>query len=185
MIFLRDEHQRDLKVLQAVDRFRYLRCHGIFNEEMRIVTRSADGSLQYDWTNVDRFIDQLAAVKLRPFVECGFMPTALASGEKTIFWWKGNVTPPKSQQEWGAFIRAFANHEISKRGLQEVRQWYFEVWNEPNLDGFWTGGQSGYFELYTTTARALKKVDDHLRVGGPATVHHGMGTELFTARSHP
>jgi xylan 1,4-beta-xylosidase len=118
---------------------------------------------------VDRFIDQLKAVRLRPFVECGFMPEALASGTQTIFWWKGNVTPPKSQAEWAEFIEAFARHEIARRGLAELRQWYFEVWNEPNLDGFWTGGQDGYFQLYATTARALKGVDAKLRVGGPAT----------------
>jgi xylan 1,4-beta-xylosidase len=179
MIFLRDEHQRDLKTLQAADSFQYLRCHGIFNEEMHIVTRKADKSLRFDWTNVDRFIDQLAAVKLRPFVECGFMPEALASDTRTIFWWKGNVTPPRSQDEWGQFIQAFAAHEISRRGADEVRQWYFEVWNEPNLDVFWTGGKEGYFQLYATTARAFKQVDPHLRVGGPATAGMAWIPELL------
>lgn len=179
MIFLRDEHQRDLKSLQEAAKFRYLRCHGIFNEEMKIVTRQADGTLRFDWTNVDRFIDQLKAVKLRPFVECGFMPEPLASGRQTIFWWRGNVTPPKSQTEWATFISAFAKHEIDLRGLGEVRKWYFEVWNEPNLDGFWTGGQAGYFQLYSTTANALKGVDAKLRVGGPATAGMGWIPELL------
>ena len=180
MIFLRDEHQRDLKTLQDAAGFGYLRCHGIFNEEMHIVTRRADGSLAFDWTNVDRFIDQLAAVKIRPFVECGFMPLALASGTKTIFWWKGNVTPPKSQEEWAQFMQAFAKHEIEKRGLEEVRQWYFEVWNEPNLADFWTGGKDGYFQLYATTAKALKLADAKLRVGGPATAGMGWIPEFLT-----
>jgi xylan 1,4-beta-xylosidase len=136
---------------------------------MHIVTRNADGTLRFDWTNVDRFIDQLAAAKLRPFVECGFMPEALASGTKTIFWWKGNVTPPKNQDEWNQFIQAFARHQIARRGLDEVRKWYFEVWNEPNLKDFWTAGQEDYFQLYANTANALKKVDANLRVGGPST----------------
>ncbi len=179
-IFLRDEHQRDLKALQAGAGFRYLRCHGIFNEEMKIVTRSSDGTLHFDWTNVDRFIDQLRDVKLRPFVECGFMPEALAKGKQTIFWWNGNVTPPRSQDEWAEFMTAFVHHEISKRGLAEVRKWYFEVWNEPNLDGFWTGGQAGYFQLYSTTAKALKQVDSKLKVGGPATAGMGWIPELLT-----
>lgn len=179
MIFLRDVHQRDLKTLQAAGKFQYVRCHGIFNEEMHIVTRNADGSLSFDWTNVDRFIDQLAAVKLRPFVECGFMPEPLASATTTIFWWKGNVTPPKSQSEWAQFIQAFARHEISRRGANEVRQWYFEVWNEPNLDGFWTGGKEGYFQFYATTANAFKQVDVNLRVGGPATAGMAWIPELL------
>jgi len=179
MIFLRDGHQRDLLAVQAAGGFHYLRCHGIFNEEMHIVTRNADGSLRFDWTNVDRFIDQLNAAKLRPFVECGFMPEVLASGTKTIFWWKGNVTPPKKQEEWAQLIEAFARHEMERRGIDEVRQWYFEVWNEPNLDGFWTGGRDGYFQLYATTARTLKQVDPNLRVGGPATAGMGWIPELL------
>jgi xylan 1,4-beta-xylosidase len=179
MIFLRDEHQHDLKFFQAANHFQYLRCHGIFNEEMHIVTRHADNSLTFDWTHVDRFIDQLAAVKLRPFVECGFIPDALASGTKTIFYWKGNVTPPKHPEEWAQLIHTFAQHEISKRGLEEVRQWYFEVWNEPNLQGFWTGGKDGYFQLYATTARTLKLADSNLRVGGPATAGMGWIPELL------
>jgi xylan 1,4-beta-xylosidase len=179
MIFLRDEHERDLKILQDAAGFGYLRCHGIFNEEMHIVSRRADGSLSFDWTNVDRFIDQLKAVKLRPFVECGFMPEALASGKKTIFWWKGNVTPPQREEEWAQLIEAFARHEMDLRGAEEVRQWYFEVWNEPNLDGFWTGGKEGYFELYAATARALKKVDGRLRVGGPSTAGMAWIPELL------
>ena len=178
-IFLRDEHQRDLKALQAGVGFRYLRCHGIFNEEMNIVTRASDGSIHYDWSNVDKFIDQLRDAKLRPFVECGFIPEALASGRQTIFYWKGNVTPPASQKEWSNFIAEFARHEIEKRGKSEVQKWFFEVWNEPNLSGFWTGGQKGYFELYATTANALKSVDAGLRVGGPATAGMGWIPELL------
>jgi xylan 1,4-beta-xylosidase len=108
------------------------------------------------------------------------MPEALASGTKTIFWWKGNVTPPKSYEEWARFIQAFAVHEIALRGLAEVRQWYFEVWNEPNLGDFWTGGQDGYFQLYATTSRALKSVDSKLRVGGPATAGMAWIPEFLT-----
>jgi xylan 1,4-beta-xylosidase len=173
LIFLYDEHQRSLKTLQDSIHFKYLRCHGIFNEEMGIVSRSSDGSLKFNWSRVDLFIDRLKEVGIRPFVECGFMPEALASGKQTIFWWKGNVTPPARQEEWAQLIREFAKHEIATRGLDEVRKWYFEVWNEPNLDGFWTGKQDGYFQLYKTTAKAFKSVDPKLRVGGPSTA--GMG----------
>lgn len=180
MIFLREEHQRDLMTLQKACGFKYLRCHGIFNEEMKTVVRNQDGSLSYDWTRVDAFIDQLAKAKLKPFVEFGFMPEPLASGTQTIFWWKGNVTPPKSHEEWADYITAFLRHQIAKRGLKEVRSWYFEVWNEPNLDGFWTGKLEGYYKLYESSARAVKAVDPQLRVGGPATAGMGWIPELLT-----
>lgn len=179
LIFLREEHQRDLLTLQRACGFKYLRCHGIFNEEMKPVTRNPDGSLTYDWTKVDAFIDQLAKAKLKPFVEFGFMPEPLASGPQTIFWWRGNVTPPKSHQEWADTITAFLRHQIAKRGLKEVRSWYFEVWNEPNLDGFWTGKLEGYYKLYEASAKAVKAVDSQLRVGGPATAGMGWIPELL------
>lgn len=169
LIFLRDEHQRDLVALQKEVGFRYLRCHGIFNEEMQIVTRRPDGTVAYDWTRVDAFIDQLRKAKLKPFVELGFIPEALASGRQTIFWWRGNVTPPAKMTEWQELVSEFARHAITRYGVKEVRSWYFEVWNEPNLDGFWTGGKDGYMELYAASARALKGVDKRLRVGGPST----------------
>lgn len=172
-IFLRDEHQRDLLSLQNEIGFRYLRCHGLFNEEMKVVSRAPDGSLRFDWTNVDAFIERLRKAKLRPFFELGFMPEPIASGNQTIFYWRGNVTPPAKMQEWSLLVSEFAKHLIARYGRKEAERYYFEVWNEPNLDGFWTGGKDRYFELYSASARALKSVDSRLRVGGPATA--GMG----------
>ncbi len=169
LIFLRDEHQRDLLTLQKAIGFRYLRCHGLFNEEMKIVRRNPDGSLSFDWTRVDKFIDQLHAAHLKPFFELGFIPEALASGKQTIFYWRGNVTPPAKITEWQQLVSEFARHIIARYGLREARSCYYEVWNEPNLDGFWTGGKDGYFSLYAATAKALKSVDSGLRVGGPST----------------
>jgi len=169
MIFLRDEHQRDLRALQSSIPFRYLRCHGLLNEEMKVVSRTADGSLVFDWTRVDQFIDRLRSVRLRPFMELSFMPEPLASGSHTVFWWNGNATPPRDPAEWRHLIDALTRHLIARYGAAEVHKWFFEVWNEPNLDYFWTGGKGGYFKLYGETVRAIKTVDSKLRVGGPST----------------
>jgi xylan 1,4-beta-xylosidase len=70
-------------------------------------------------------------------------------------------------------IETFIRHEIERFGIDEVRQWFFEVWNEPNLDYFWRGTQDQYFEMYKTTPLTLKKIDKRLRVGGPATAGVG------------
>jgi xylan 1,4-beta-xylosidase len=98
-----------------------------------------------------------------------FMPHDLASGNQTVFWWNGNVTPPKDFGKWGDFIEAFARHLTERYGKVEVKQWYFEVWNEPNLKEFWSADQATYFQLYDVTAAAIKKVDEEYRVGSPAT----------------
>ena len=178
-IFLRDIHQRDLKALQKEMKFKYLRCHGIFNEEMEVVKRNADNSLSFNWTKVDGFIDRLKEVGIRPFIEFGYMPEPLASGKETCFYYRGNTTPPKSQSEWAQLVSEFTEHEIKRFGLKEVRQWYFEVWNEPNHDYFWRGTQADYFKLYETTARAMKAIDPKLRVGGPGTAGLGWIKEFL------
>ncbi|HSV15561.1 MAG TPA: hypothetical protein VLI90_14970 [Tepidisphaeraceae bacterium] len=174
IIHLRPEHQRDLRFLKQTCGFEYMRFHGLLNEEMHVVQQSATGEITYDWTNIDRVYDLLVReLQIRPIVELGFMPEPLASGKQTIFWWKGNVTAPRSYDQWGTLIEQLARHLTQRYGADEVRRWYFEVWNEPNLNGFWPAGQAEYFKLYETTARAIKRVDPQYRVGGPATAGYG------------
>jgi len=174
MIHLRPEHQRDLLFLKENCGFEYMRFHGLLNEEMKVVKVGANGELIYDWTNIDAVFDFLMRdLKIRPIVELGFMPEPLASGTQTIFWWKGNVTAPKSYEQWNQSIEKLTRHLTERYGAEEVRKWYFEVWNEPNLDGFWPAGQAEYFKLYEHTVRAIKRVDPAYRVGGPATAGYG------------
>jgi xylan 1,4-beta-xylosidase len=174
LIHLRPEHQRDLRFLKETCGFEYMRFHGLLNEEMKVVTVGPDGELIYDWTNIDAVFDFLVHdLKIRPIVELGFMPEPLASGKQTIFWWNGNVTPPKSYQQWEDFIEQLTKHLTQRYGADEVRNWYFEVWNEPNLDGFWPAGIEEYFKLYEHSVRAIKRVDQAYRVGGPATAGYG------------
>lgn len=158
-----------LKYVQENIGYRYCRFHAIFDDDMGVVTRSADGVISYNWHQIDNVYDALLKIGLRPFVELNPMPTALASGTTTMFKYKMNVTPPKSFDEWSNLVYAFTNHLVERYGLEEVRKWYFEVWNEPNLLGFWTGSKEEYWKLYAASAFAVKKVDKELRIGGPAT----------------
>lgn len=150
--------------------FEYIRFHGLFHDDM-FVYREVNGRPMYNWQYVDALFDRLLAIGIRPFVELSFCPRDLASDPtKTIFWWRGITSPPKDYPRWGELVAAFARHCIQRYGIAEVRQWYFEVWNEPNLtDGFWHGTRDQYLELYRVSARALKAVDAGLRVGGPSS----------------
>lgn len=149
--------------------YRYCRFHGIFHDDVAVVRRRPDGSLAFQWHQADKIYDALMEMGVRPFVELNPMPAALASGTQTMFAWKGNVTPPRDFDEWGQLVSAFASHLVERYGLDEVAQWYFEVWNEPNLSGFWSGTKAQYWELYEASARAVKAVSSRLRMGGPAT----------------
>jgi xylan 1,4-beta-xylosidase len=131
--------------------------------------RIEDGKTVYNWIKIDQLHDDLLARHIRPFVELGFTPKALATSQNSIFYWKGNTSHPKPEG-WRALIDAFIRHIEARYGRDEVRTWFFEVWNEPNLSGFWEGAdQKAYFELYDLTAKTIKSIDPALRVGGPST----------------
>jgi len=154
----------------AVDElgFRYIRFHAIFHDVLGTV-KVVNGRPAYDWSGVDKLYDALLAKGIKPFVELGFTPEALKTSDSSIFWWKGNTSHP-NREMWRDLVDSFVRHLEQRYGSEQVRSWYFEVWNEPNLDGFWEkADQPAYFALYDLTARTVKGVDPRLRVGGPST----------------
>ncbi|MCS6852545.1 MAG: glycosyl hydrolase [Gemmataceae bacterium] len=165
---LRADWQGQLRRCHEELGFRHVRFHGLLCDDVGTLVRY-QGRLIDSFFNADQIIDFLLSIGMRPFVELSFMPTALASGTATVFHYHGNITPPRDFVEWGAFIGRLVRHWVERYGRAEVRQWYFEVWNEPNLKDFWAGTQEEYWELYRHTVRAIKAVDAELRVGGPAT----------------
>jgi len=172
ILTLRENYRNDLRAVKTVTEFEYVRFHAIFHDETGIYNEDEQGNPAYNFSYIDQIYDGLLANKLRPLVEISFMPKELSSDPAALhpFWYKPNVAPPKDWQKWDQMVRAFAQHLVQRYGEDEVARWYFEVWNEPNID-FWAGKpkQSTYFELYDHTARALKSVSPKLRVGGPAT----------------
>ncbi len=148
----------------------YVRFHGILSDNVGVAHRGRNGRIGYTWFNFDRVYDNVLDLGMRPFVEYSFMPVALASGKQTIFYWSGNVTPPRNHREWEALIEAATRRLVRRYGTAEVRKWYFEIWNEPNLPPwFFSGRMKDYFRMYDHAAEAVKRVDPHLRVGGPAS----------------
>lgn len=173
------EQQRHLSIVKNECDFKYLRFHGLLHDDMGIYSEDGEGNAVYNWQYVDLLYDYILSIGMRPFVELGFMPQALASGSETVFWWKGNITPPKSYDKWEKLIYELTMHFTKRYGHEEVSKWYFEVWNEPNLDGFFTGSIEEYFKLYEVTARAIKNISKDYRVGGPATAGCGWITEFI------
>lgn len=187
ILSLRDSYRQDLRAVKAATGFRYVRFHNILHDEVGLVYREHE-RFRYDFSYVDEIYDGLLANDVRPYVELSFMPTALSSDAASVqtFWYHPNVAPPRRYAEWDALIKALVAHLVERYGLDEVAQWYFEVWNEPNLD-FWAGvpKQRSYFELYAHTALDIKSVSPRLRVGGPATAQAAWIPEFLEfARRH-
>jgi xylan 1,4-beta-xylosidase len=169
---MRESYRKDLLEVKGITGFQYVRFHAILHDELGVYDEDASGNPVYNFSYVDQIYDDLLADGVKPFVEISFMPKKLASRPADLhaFWYKQNVSPPKDYAKWDGLMTAFAQHLVERYGIDELASWYFEVWNEPNID-FWTGrpAQQTYFDLYDHTARALKAVNPRIRVGGPAT----------------
>jgi len=169
---LQKEYIDTLKFVKENIDFKYIRGHGLLCDDVGIYREDIVGNDVrpfYNFTYIDRIFDSFLELGIRPFVEVGFMPKKLASGTQTVFYWEGNVTPPKDFDKWSNLVKAVVNHFISRYGIEEVLKWPFEIWNEPNLKEFWKDAdQKEYFKLYKVTAKAIKEVNENLQVGGPA-----------------
>lgn len=154
----------------GVDR---VRAHGILLDELGVYSEP-EGRPQYDFKGVDRAYDRLLSLGVRPVVELSFMPRALARDPTaTVFDYRAIISPPRDWRRWRGLVGALAAHLVERYGIEEVASWGFEVWNEPNLEVFWTGSRADYFRLYDEAAGAIKAVDARLMVGGPATAAAG------------
>jgi xylan 1,4-beta-xylosidase len=140
-----------------------------------VYSEDAKGHPVYDFKILDGIFDAYKAAGVQPMVELGFMPKALASGTGEYrdrfpgFATGGTVqSPPKDYAKWGALVRNVVAHLARRYGAATVRQWYFEVWNEPDID-YWHGTPAQYFKLYDYAAAGVKAALPGARVGGPAT----------------
>lgn len=170
---LHKEYLDQLNMAQELAHFEHIRGHGLFCDDMAIYQPYTDEDgvqhERYNFTYLDRVMDSYLAAGLKPFLELGFMPQKMASGTQTIFYWKGNTTPPADDEKWAAMVKATLRHLSDRYGEDEVSQWPCEVWNEPNLRGFWENADKPkYLRLYAVTAKAVKEALPRMRVGGPA-----------------
>jgi xylan 1,4-beta-xylosidase len=138
-------------------------------------TEDAQGRPRYDWTIVDRIFDAYLERGLKPYVQIGFMPQALSvkpepyrhlwtprGGELSTGW----AYPPRDYRKWGELVFQWVTHCVARYGRGEVEQWYWEVWNEPNIF-YWRGTAEEYHQLYDHAADAVKRALPIARVGGP------------------
>lgn len=177
---LRADYVRQLKYIHDNLGIRYVRFHGILNDDMHTLDTFDDileglpcgrEIVEENFYLCGVAYDNILSCGMKPFVELSFMPYLLAGEEKKGKGFYGsNFGNPADLGRWAAYIQSFVRYLIHRYGEKEVESWYFEVWNEPDLQGaFYLGTQEDYFKLYVMTATAVKEVDSRLRVGGPAT----------------
>jgi xylan 1,4-beta-xylosidase len=158
---------------------RAVRAHAILCDDLGVY-KEVDGEPVHDFTGVDRVYDHIRSLGLYPVVEISYMPADLASDPtKTVFDYRAIISPPKDWDRWGDLVRDLTAHLVDRYGIDEVAEhWSFEVWNEANLEVFWSGTPEEWLRLYDVTAAAVRSVDERLRVGGPSSAAAGWVEEL-------
>jgi xylan 1,4-beta-xylosidase len=168
-----DEFADALAIVRDALGVTHVRAHAILHDDLGVYGER-DGDVVLDFSRVDAVYDRLLGLGLRPVVELSFMPRDLARDpDATVFAYTAIVSPPTDWQRWADLVRDLTAHLVDRYGIDEVRTWPFEVWNEPNLEVFWSGTQAEYLQLYDTAVAAVRGVDGRLLVGGPATAASG------------
>ena len=177
-------HRRDLflqlKYVHDELGFKYLRFHGIFDDDMLTYQRLSDykplSNIPYsskvkeiNFRQIGDVLHNVLDAGFKPFLEISFMPSVLAKGKKTGLKYQNNICLPNDYNEWQLFIKEFIKYLINEFGKAEIESWYYEIWNEPDLKIFFNGNQKDYFNFYKMTVLAIKEIDNNLRVGGPST----------------
>ena len=174
---LRADYQAQMARCHTELGIEHLRFHGILSDDMGTLIVNQDAKL-YSFLNADRIMDSMVAIGMKPLVELSFMPSCIADGYQTVMRYQDIVNPPKNYTDWAELIDKLVRHWVDRYGLDEVRTWPFEVWNEPNLNAFWASDQAAYFQLYQTTVQTIKKIDSQIPVGGPATAANAWISEF-------
>ena len=183
LLALRTDYTRQLKFIHDTLGIERVRFHGIFNDDMRTFNDlsmqmpipGAEAFTEYNFNACGVAYDNVLEAGMKPFVELSFMPDKLASKDESrpkngMFFYKPIIVPPEDLNAWKEYLQAFLKFLIHRYGIEEIRTWYFEVWNEPDLPvAFWNGSQDEYFALYEASVRAIKEIDPQIRVGGPST----------------
>jgi len=172
-LWFRSDLQNHLKIVKEELGFKYIRAHGILNDEMDIIQE--DGS--FSFKKVIEALEIIKGIGLYPFVELSSMPKELASNETFITHYPFRSAPPADWGEWSRLVKEFMLAIYTHFGEKELMDWYFEVWNEPDIH-FWQGTMDEYFKLYDLAYKAVKDVCVDLKVGGPATARTSWVSEF-------
>ncbi|KAB2331313.1 GH39 family glycosyl hydrolase [Bacillus mesophilum] len=168
---LRHDFNQQLTQIQKEIGFKYVRFHGIFADQMHVYNENSDGSYYFNFNYINVILDNLLKANVKPFIEIGFMPKDLASTEHTIFVWEAHVSPPKLMERWKELMEEFVRHLINRYGLDEIRTWYFEFWNEPEVPFFWRGTREEFFTLFAETYESIKSIDSKIKIGGFSSIN--------------
>lgn len=163
------EVQEHLIDIQKSIGFKYVRFHGILDDDMMVYGEDKEGNTILNFVYIDKLIDFLYTIGLKPFIELSFMPRQMARENNRIFYYESIISMPKDLKKWDHLIRGLVNHCVNRYGMDEVETWYFEVWNEPEIKGaYWYDEYEDYYKLFQSSYNTIKSISKRIKVGGPS-----------------
>lgn len=165
------EVQDMLRSLQADVGFEYIKFHGLLSDDMHVYRENENGKPSYSFVLIDKVIDFLISIGLKPLVQFSFMPQHLASDKNRIVYSAPyNVSPPKDHIKWLDLIDALMRHLIERYSMRQVRTWLFCVWNEPDTSTTLFGFEHDeeFYKLYQLTYEKVKSFGKRFRFGSPS-----------------
>jgi beta-xylosidase/AraC-like DNA-binding protein len=180
------ENQSMLTELQKEIGFKYIKFHGLLDDDMMVYSELPDGTPQISFIYIDMVVDFLLSINLRPFIQFSFMPKDLSIDNNYVqFYTKSIISLPKSMEKWTFLIRELVLHLLSRYGSDEVERWPFSLWNEPDSprDMFGLGSCEEYFHFYKHTYNTVKKCNPNISFGAPSvlpyTIQNGSWMDQF------
>ena len=163
------ENQYMLSELQRDIGFRYIRFHGLLDDEMMFYSENENGEPELSFIYIDLVIDYLISINLKPFMEISFMPSRLARDcSRTMFFIGSIISLPNDMGKWIYVIQQLTIHLISRYGKKEVESWPFFLWNEPDaIEMFGFEKYNDFFTFYLETYRAIKDINSSIQFGSP------------------
>lgn len=163
--------QKMLRELQEEVHFKYIKFHGLLSDDMLVYSEDEHGNPLHSFVYIDKVMDFLLSINLRPLIEFSFMPKLLATDpNRTAYYSPYVLSMPKSMDKWVDLVSDLTRHLIERYGLKEVRSWLFCCWNEPDTSTHLFGFEKDedYYSLYKATYEAIKKIDNKLVFGSPS-----------------
>ena len=143
---------------------KYIRIDHLY-DYFNVVGGSKNGGMTYDFSRLDQAVSDILKTGAKPLLSLSYMPQVIASSDI--------ISEPQNWEDWSAVIKSTIEH-YSGRNNMNLKDVYYEVWNEPDLEifGGWRSGRGkNYLNLYIYAEKGAKAAQNvnSFKLGGPST----------------
>ncbi len=165
-----------------------------------IVTMDENGTLHYNFRENDTRLDYIVSKGFDVFLSYNFLPPCITENSESFQHaskkgtrYKGKMictSRLKDDSLWEEICYRYTKHIVERYGIDTVKRWYLQCYNEPDLPLFFMtelgelpnnleGRVEEYLRLYRGFTRGVERINQALKCGGPATAGRMTFCEKF------